>query len=76
MCLCMQATLRLAVAMAFLSLAYCLVEGTVSVTLAAMDKYISLMIFGLDSFIEVASATLVLWRLMKSNILSYSERAG
>lgn len=62
--------------MAFLSLAYCLVEGTVSVTLAAMDKYISLMIFGLDSFIEVASATLVLWRLMGRPIDLKRERAA
>jgi len=72
----MQATLHLAVVMASLSLAYCLVEGTVSVTFAAMDKYISLMIFGLDSFIEVASAVLVVWRLLGKPVDLKRERAA
>ena len=50
--------------MACFSVAYCLAEGTLSVVFAALDRYISLMVFGLDSLIEVASASLVLWRLL------------
>ena len=56
--------MRLAFALAFMTVGYCAVEGTLSVTFAAMDRSISLMIFGLDSFIEVASASLVTWRLL------------
>ena len=54
---------RAARALAFATLAYCLAEGVVSITLAARERIISLCIFGLDSLIEVASACLVLWRL-------------
>lgn len=55
---------RLAWLLALFSLTYCLIEGTLSVTFAAMDRQISLMIFGVDSLIEVASASLVVWRLL------------
>ena len=59
-----QAAMRLAFALAFVTVGYSVVEGTLSVTFAAMNRSISLMIFGLDSFIEVASASLVTWRLL------------
>ena len=67
---------RLAKALAFATLAYCLAEGALSVTLAARDRSISLCIFGLDSLIEVASACLVLWRLFGNALDLRRERAA
>ena len=66
---------RAARALAFATLAYCLAEGVLSVTLAARERSISLCIFGLDSLIEVASACLVLWRLF-GNALDLRRERG
>lgn len=67
---------RVAKALAFATLAYCLAEGVLSVTLAARGRSISLCIFGLDSLIEVASACLVLWRLFGNALDLRRERAA
>lgn len=53
---------RRAIALAVLTVAYNLVEGLVSVGLGVSEESIALFGFGVDSFIEVASALLVLWR--------------
>lgn len=49
--------------LARLTVAYNLVEGLVSMALGAADESLALFGFGADSFIEVGSALLVLWRL-------------
>jgi divalent metal cation (Fe/Co/Zn/Cd) transporter len=54
---------RQACRLAKLTIAYNLVEGAVSLACGTGDESLALLGFGVDSFIEVASATLVLWRL-------------
>lgn len=49
--------------LAWLTIAYNLVEGLVSMGFGAADESVALFGFGADSFIEVGSAILVLWRL-------------
>jgi len=60
-----EATLwqRRALWLAWFTIAFNLLEGAVSLHFGWSDESISLMGFGADSLIEVASATLVLWRL-------------
>lgn len=67
---------RLALGLALFTLAYCVAEGTLSVTFAALDRSISLFIFGLDSLIEVISASLVVWRLLGNPADPKRERAA
>lgn len=52
-----------ALALAAFTLAYNLVEGAAGVGFGLHDGSVALAGFGADSFIEVASALLVLWRL-------------
>ncbi len=52
-----------AVRLAWLTIAYNTVEGVVSIYYGATDMSMALAGFGVDSFIEVGSAILVLWRL-------------
>lgn len=49
--------------LAWVTIAYNLLEGLVSMGFGAADNSIALFGFGADSFIEVGSAVLVLWRL-------------
>lgn len=49
--------------LALVTVAYNLLEGLVSMGFGASDESIALFGFGADSFIEVGSALLVLWRL-------------
>lgn len=49
--------------LALFTLVYNLVEGVVSMGFGAAEESIALFGFGADSFIEVGSALLVLWRL-------------
>lgn len=65
---------RVAVFLAALSVCYCLAEGLASVAFASSDASISLMIFGVDSLIEVTSSCLVLWRLLGRNVSLKEER--
>lgn len=59
--------LRYARQLAWFTLAYNLVEGLVSMGFGAAEESIALFGFGADSFIEVGSALLVLWRLGESS---------
>ena len=52
---------RRALWLSALTIAYNLVEGVVSMAFGWADDSIALFGFGADSFIEVASALLVLW---------------
>lgn len=62
-----DAWLRWAVALAWATVAFNLAEGLVSMGFGAADGSIALLGFGADSFFEVGSALLVLWRLRGSS---------
>jgi len=54
---------RRALLLAWITVAYNLVEGGVSIAFGVGDDSVALWGFGLDSLVEVASALVVLWRL-------------
>ncbi len=58
-----------------LTLVYNLVEGLVSMAFGWADDSIALFGFGADSFIEVASALLVLWKLLDHGNLDRERKA-
>jgi len=58
-----QAWLARARTLALITIVYNLLEGFVSMGFGAADGSVALFGFGADSFIEVGSAVLVLWRL-------------
>ena len=53
---------------------HCTIEGVASITFAAMNGQLSLLLFGLDSVIEVASVLLVMWRLSGRQAQKRRER--
>ena len=58
----LSAWVRRAIALSWFTIVYNLVEGIVSMWFGIADESFALFGFGADSFIEVASAVLVLWR--------------
>jgi divalent metal cation (Fe/Co/Zn/Cd) transporter len=58
-----------------LTIAYNLIEGLVSMAFGWTDDSIALFGFGADSFIEVASALLVLWKLLDHGSLERERKA-
>ncbi len=56
---------RRAVRLSWFTIAYNLIEGTASIGFGIKDEALSLAGFGADSFIEVASAFVVLWRFRR-----------
>jgi len=62
------------VAVAAFSLIYCATEGVVSVFFGNLSGSNILLLFGIDSIIEVTSAALVLWRLLGKGIPLERER--
>jgi divalent metal cation (Fe/Co/Zn/Cd) transporter len=58
-----------------LTIAYNLAEGIVSMAFGWADDSIALFGFGADSFIEVASALLVLWKLLDHGNLARERKA-
>lgn len=61
----MSDLVRTARRLAWFTVGYNLLEGLVSVAFGLKDESLSLFGFGLDSFIEVFSAVIVLWRLRR-----------
>lgn len=57
-----QRWVRRAIGLAWLTISYNLVEGVVAMWFGVVDESVALFGFGADSFIEVASAGVVLWR--------------
>lgn len=53
---------------------HCAAEGAVSIFFATRDGQISLLLFGLDSVIEVGSVFLVMWRLSGARTSVSKER--
>ncbi len=66
---------RRALWLAGLTIAYNLIEGLVSMAFGWSDESIALFGFGADSFIEVASALLVLWQLLDHGNLQRERKA-
>ncbi|HEX7554671.1 MAG TPA: cation transporter [Geothrix sp.] len=66
---------RRALWLAGLTIAYNLIEGLVSMAFGWADDSIALFGFGADSFIEVASALLVLWKLLDHGNLQRERKA-
>lgn len=66
---------RRALWLAGLTIAYNLVEGLVSMAFGWADDSVALFGFGADSFIEVASALLVLWKLLDHGNLERERKA-
>jgi divalent metal cation (Fe/Co/Zn/Cd) transporter len=58
-----------------LTIAYNLAEGLVAMAYGWADDSIALFGFGADSFIEVASALLVLWKLLDHGSLARERKA-
>lgn len=58
-----------------LTIAYNLAEGLVSMAFGWTDDSVALFGFGADSFIEVASALLVLWKLLDHGDLERERKA-
>lgn len=67
---------RRALRLSLATVAYNLVEGLVSMAFGWQDDSLALFGFGADSFIEVASALLVLWKLMDHASLDRERRAA
>ncbi len=53
----------LAIALLWLTIAWNVVEGAVAVTSGAAAESVALVGFGIDSFIEVTAAAVLIWRL-------------
>lgn len=51
--------------LAYFTIAYNVIEGAISIYFGTSDDSVSLFGFGVDSFIEAASALVVLWRFRK-----------
>lgn len=66
---------RRALWLSALTIAYNLAEGLVSMAFGWTDDSIALFGFGADSFIEVASALLVLWKLLDHGNLERERKA-
>ena len=66
-----------ALLLAWLTVAYNLVEGGVSIAFGVSDGSVALWGFGFDSLVEVASALVVLWRLraLEARITERERRA-
>ena len=58
-----RGSLTLATALLWVTLVYNVAEGAIGVTAGAIAGSVALMGFGLDSFIEVTAAAVLLWRL-------------
>ena len=59
----------------YFTIGYNLLEGLISLIAGVFAGSVSLIGFGLDSFIEVTSASAVLWRLRHDRDLARRERA-
>jgi len=55
--------LRRALMLAYLTMAWNIIEGVIAVTAALASGSVALLGFGIDSFVETTSAAVVIWRL-------------
>jgi divalent metal cation (Fe/Co/Zn/Cd) transporter len=66
-------SLRRALRLEYLTVGWNVVEGIIAVTAAALAGSVALLGFGIDSFIECASAFVLIWRLRAEHTGSRSE---
>ncbi len=59
--------------LSYLTVGYNVVEGIVSVIVGSITGSIALVSFGLDSFIESLSGSVMIWRLSKHGKISHEE---
>ena len=64
---------RRALGLAYLTLSWNVVEGVIGVSAALASGSVALLAFGIDSFVESASAAVVLWRLLAERRATSAE---
>lgn len=69
----LQYTHRLGLLLSYITVGYNIIEGIVSVILGIITGSVALMGFGLDSFIESLSGSVMIWRLGKHGNMSEEE---
>lgn len=62
-----------ALALAFFTVGYNLAEGVVAITGTVLSGSITLLGFGLDSFVESLSGVVIIWRFWKFDVSQESE---
>jgi divalent metal cation (Fe/Co/Zn/Cd) transporter len=62
-----------ALKVAYFNVAYHIIEGIVSILFGIIAGSIALIGFGLDSFVELMSGTIIIWRFTKHRELSEKE---
>ena len=62
-----------ALKISYFNVAYHLIEGFISILFGIMAGSIALIGFGLDSFLELLSGTIIIWRFTKHRELSEKE---
>src|SRR3970040_2999115 len=71
-----RASLSLARALLWFTLAWNVAEGIIAVSSGLVASSVALVGFGLDSFIEVTAAAIPIWRLSLAEGDERSERRG
>lgn len=64
---------RFGLLLSYVTVAYNIIEGIISVVLGAATGSVALVGFGLDSFIESLSGSVMIWRLSKHGKISEEE---
>ncbi|KAI8093745.1 Co/Zn/Cd cation transporter-like protein [Halteromyces radiatus] len=64
----------IAIVVCSLTILYCVAEGIISVTFGSESDSSSLLFLGIDSLVEVVSASLVLWRMASTNVTSKRDK--
>lgn len=64
---------RLGLLLSYVTVGYNIVEGIISVVVGAATGSVALVGFGLDSFIESLSGSVMIWRLSKHGKISHEE---
>lgn len=64
---------KLGLLLSYLTVGYNVVEGIISVILGSITGSVALVGFGLDSFIESLSGSVMIWRLSKHGKISHEE---
>ena len=64
---------RFGLLLSYVTVAYNVIEGVISVIVGAATGSVALVGFGLDSFIESLSGSVMIWRLSKHGKISEEE---
>lgn len=69
----LKKTHKLGLLLSYITVGYNVVEGIISIVLGAVTGSVALVGFGLDSFIESLSGSVMIWRLSKHGKISEEE---